>query len=47
MNGRTVKSVKLDNVTEAQINVAELSAGMYLMNITSDSGTTTKKIVKN
>lgn len=47
MNGRTVKSVKLDNVTEAQINVAELSAGMYLMNITSDNGTTTKKIVKN
>ncbi len=47
INGRTVKSLKFDNVTEAQINVADLSAGVYLMNISSDNGTTTKKIVKN
>lgn len=46
MNGRTVKTVKLAGVTEAQINVSDLSAGMYLMNISSDKGAVTKKIVK-
>ena len=47
INGRTVKSVKLNGVSEIQINVAELSSGVYMMNISSDMGTTTKKIVKN
>lgn len=47
INGRTVKTVKFDNVSSAQINVADLASGMYLMNISSDKGTTTKKIVKN
>jgi len=47
MNGRTVKSVSFDGVAEAQINVSDLASGMYLMNIASDKGTTTKKIVKN
>lgn len=47
INGRTVKSVKYDGVTEAQINVSDLASGMYIMNISSDNGTMTKKIVKN
>lgn len=47
INGRTVKTVNFNNVSEAQINISDLSAGMYLMNISSDKGTTTKKIVKN
>jgi hypothetical protein len=47
INGRTVKSVKFDNVSEAQINISDLASGMYLVNISSDKGTTTKKIVKN
>lgn len=46
LNGRTVKSVKV-NATEAQINVSDLAAGVYMMNIATDKGTTTKKIVKN
>lgn len=46
LNGRTVKSAKYDGI-EAQINISDLSAGMYLMNISSDKGTTTKKIMKN
>lgn len=46
LNGRTVKTVKLAGVSEAQISVSDLSAGMYLMNITSDKGAVTKKIVK-
>jgi len=47
INGRTVKSAKFDGVSEAQINISDLSTGMYLMNISSDKGMTTKKIVKN
>ena len=47
VNGRTVKSVNFDGVSEAQVNIADLASGMYLMNISSDKGMTTKKIVKN
>ena len=47
LNGRTVKSVKFDGVSEAQVNISELSSGVYMMNVSSDKGTTTKKIVKN
>ncbi|NBL64192.1 T9SS type A sorting domain-containing protein [Flavobacterium sp. NST-5] len=47
INGRTVKNVSLNNVSEAQINISDLSAGVYMMNISSDQGTVTKKIVKN
>lgn len=47
LNGRTVKSVKLNGETSAQINISDLSAGVYMMNISSDQGSVTKKIVKN
>ncbi|NDI98767.1 T9SS type A sorting domain-containing protein [Flavobacterium sp. LaA7.5] len=47
LNGRTVKSVKFDGATEAQINVSDLASGLYIMNIASDKGTVSKKIVKN
>lgn len=47
LNGRTVKSLNFDGVTEAQVNIADLAAGMYLLNVSSDKGTMTKKIVKN
>lgn len=46
LNGRTVKTAKFDGVTEAQINISDLSAGMYMMTVSSDQGTLTKKIVK-
>ena len=46
LNGRVVKSAKFNGVTEAQINISDLSSGMYLMNVSSDQGTITKKIVK-
>ncbi|MNX72772.1 hypothetical protein D3C86_1041400 [compost metagenome] len=47
LNGRTVKSVKLDNVNEAQINISDLASGVYTMNISSDQGSAVKKIIKN
>jgi len=47
LNGRTVKSAKFDGVANAQLNIADLASGVYMMTISSDKGTTTKKIVKN
>ncbi len=47
INGRTVKSAKFDGATQAQINISDLASGLYIMNIASDKGTTSQKIVKN
>lgn len=47
LNGRTVKSVKFDGVSTASVNVSDLASGVYMMTVSSDKGTTTKKIVKN
>ncbi len=46
LNGRVVKTVKFDNVSEAQVDISGLSAGMYIMNITTNQGIATKKVVK-
>lgn len=48
LNGRVVKTFNYsDAMSERQVNISDLSSGMYLMNISSDQGTATKKIVKN
>lgn len=47
LNGRTVKTAKFEGVNEATVNVSDLASGVYMMTISSDKGTTTKKIVKN
>lgn len=47
LNGRTVKSVTFGGVANAQINVSDLASGVYMMTVSSDKGTMTKKIVKN
>ncbi|RZJ56593.1 MAG: T9SS type A sorting domain-containing protein, partial [Flavobacterium sp.] len=47
LNGRTVKTANFDGVSEAQVNISDLSSGVYMMSVASDKGTTTKKIVKN
>lgn len=47
LNGRTVKTAKFNGVANAEVNVADLSAGVYMMTVASDKGTVTKKIVKN
>lgn len=47
INGRTIKTIEANNVSEIQINVAELSAGVYFLNINSDAGSAVKKIIKN
>lgn len=47
LNGRTVKIVELNGDSSAQINISDLAAGVYMMNINSDQGSLTKKIIKN
>lgn len=47
LNGRVVKQNSYSNVSDIQVNVSDLASGMYMMNITSDKGSVTKKIVKN
>lgn len=47
LNGRVVKQNSYTNVSDIQVNVSDLASGMYMMNITTDKGSVTKKIVKN
>lgn len=46
LNGRVVKSQEL-NTQECRININDLASGIYLMNITTDLGLVTKKIIKD
>src|SRR5690606_23822341 len=43
INGRTVKQI---NSNISQINISDLNAGVYFVNINSTEGNLTKKIVK-
>jgi hypothetical protein len=45
LNGRVVKTQKIANVSEAEINVSDLAKGVYMMNISTDRGSLTKKLV--
>jgi Secretion system C-terminal sorting domain/Cleaved Adhesin Domain len=47
INGRTIQNTSVSNLTEAQINVANLNSGIYFLNIDSDAGKAVKKFVKN
>lgn len=47
INGRTVKSISLTDSFSTNINVSDLSAGVYMINIYSENNKTTKKFVKN
>lgn len=47
INGRVVKSGNYDGLSNVQINTSDLSAGVYMLNIVSDKGITTKKLMKN
>ena len=46
LNGRVVKS-QVMNATEGQVSVSDLSAGVYMMKITTDQGVATKKVIKD
>lgn len=46
INGRLIMSVPIENITKKEINISELSKGLYLINIYSIDGMVTKKIIK-
>lgn len=46
LNGREVFVKSFNGVNDAQINVSDLTSGMYLINITSGEQTTTRKFLK-
>lgn len=45
LNGRVVKTQTI-NATEGQVSINELSAGVYMMKVSTDKGVATKKVVK-
>jgi len=47
INGRTIRTINVENLSEVQINVADLNSGVYFMNINSDAGKTVKKFIKS
>ena len=47
LNGRVVKNVNTKGVSETQINISDLTTGMYFLNVQTDSGSGTTKIIKN
>lgn len=46
LNGRVVKSQKV-NAMDAQVSISDLATGVYMMNVNTDQGSVTKKIIKN
>lgn len=46
LNGRTVKSLPGGTMTNLTVDMSDLTTGVYMMNINSDSGSVTKKIIK-
>ena len=47
LNGRVVKQNSFSNLSNVQVNISDLSSGVYMINISSDKGSVTKKIIKN
>lgn len=46
INGRQVKNLKFNNVTDYKCNVSDLNSGVYFINIASDQGRAIKKFIK-
>ncbi len=46
LNGRVVNTVNSIDAQNVQINISDLSSGIYMMKIVSDKGIITKKVIK-
>lgn len=47
LNGRVVKTLATEGVHETQVNIADLTSGMYFLNVQTDLGSGSSKIIKN
>lgn len=46
LNGRVVKNVNVKGLTETEIDVSDINAGMYFVEVASDEGKSTTKFIK-
>ncbi|MEO8516712.1 MAG: T9SS type A sorting domain-containing protein [Flavobacterium sp.] len=46
INGRVIKAVTPKTMSNIEINISDLTSGVYFMNIKTNEGMTTKKIIK-
>lgn len=47
INGRTIKTIDANSNSNVQINVSDLNAGIYFMDINTEAGKAVKKFIKN
>lgn len=47
LNGRVVKELNVNGVSNVQINIADLNSGVYFLNLNSNKGVATSKVIKN
>ena len=47
LNGRIMKRTTFENVSSTSLNVSDLASGVYFLNISTDSGSVSKKFMKN
>ena len=47
LNGRVVKNINANGLSDTQINISDLTSGVYFLNIKTEVGSGTTKIVKN
>lgn len=47
LNGRTVRTINTNGVANTQVNVADLSSGLYILNVVSTEGSGSVKFAKN
>lgn len=47
MNGRVVKNLTVDNVSQTSFSIADLHTGIYLLSVFTNEGVGTVKLVKN
>ena len=46
VNGRQIKSNEYTNLSEVELNISDLNAGIYFLTIATEKGTTVKKLIK-
>ncbi|HTO35856.1 MAG TPA: T9SS type A sorting domain-containing protein [Flavobacterium sp.] len=46
LNGRVVKSIAANGVSDIQVNISDLTTGMYFVTVETDNGTGSTKLVK-
>ena len=47
LNGHVVRNINTNGISETQINISDFTAGMYFLNVQTDSGSGTTKIIRS